>query len=260
MTPFLKHILILLLLLSGILVKGQNRPLSFEDGYYHVNNEKVFLKGIGYEAGAVPGQLPWERELDESLLRFDMERIEKAGFNAIRTWSAFTEEELDIIRDYDIHIIMGIWIDPHADFSNPGFVANAEAIVEDVLSYSKNYENIIGYLIMNEPLPKTIFDAGYQNTVELWTRLIAIIHDQHPGIPVSMAHYPANTFIDPSVFDFSAYNLYIYNPVTVNLTHGYAAFVEYLGSLREDEAPLLITEFGLSVSPSGQGNWGYGGN
>ncbi|HSG67748.1 MAG TPA: hypothetical protein VK994_03510, partial [Bacteroidales bacterium] len=250
---------ILVLIICGIAAEAQN-DISFSNGYYYINGEKTFLKGVGYEVGAVPGQLPWEREFDEGLLRFDMERILSAGFNSIRTWAAFTEEELEVIDDYEIYVIMGIWIDPHGDFSNPSFVAEARDIVEEVMAYSQNFDNIVGYLIMNEPLPETVFSAGYDHTVQLWNELTGIIHDMHPGVPVSMANTPNGTYIDPLVFDFSAYNVYIYNPVTVNLSHGYAAYAEYLQQLRTDDGPLIYTEFGLSVSPEGPGSWGYGGN
>ncbi len=159
-----------------------------------------------------------------------------------------------------IKIIMGIWIDPHANFSDEVFVNEAKAIVSDVLSYSKNYDNIIAYLIMNEPLPETIFNAGYDKSVDLWTELINIIHTQHPNRPVSIANTSNGTYIDSDIFDFSAYNVYIYNPVTVNYLNGYRDFTNYLQQLNTSGNPLIITEFGLSVSPSGQGNWGYGGN
>ena len=40
---------------------------------------------------------------------------------------------------------MGIWIDPHANFGDPAFVSQAKAAVEEVLAYSKDFENIIAY-------------------------------------------------------------------------------------------------------------------
>ncbi|NOX87232.1 MAG: T9SS type A sorting domain-containing protein [Chlorobi bacterium] len=225
-----------------------------------MDGKKFFIKGIGYEAGAIPGKLPWERTFDPDLLRFDMRRITSAGFNTIRTWSAFTKQELDVLKEFNIKIIMGIWIDPKGNFSDETFVENAKTEVSNVLSYSKNYDNIIAYLIMNEPLPETIVKAGYDNTVALWKQLEDIIHTQHPYRPVSIANTSTGTFINPAVFDFDAYNVYPYNPVTVNYLFGYQNFIHYLTTLDISGHPLVITEYGLSVSPTGPGNWGYGGN
>ena len=239
---------------------AQNNPVLLKNGFFYINNKKFFIKGIGYEVGAIPGQLPWERTFDAELLSFDMHRIQSAGFNTIRTWGAFTEEELALIAQFDLKIIMGIWIDPAGDFNDPIFISSAIEKVNHVLSYSKNYPNIIAYLIMNEPLPETIFSAGYTQSIQLWTQLIQIIHEEHPGIPVSIANTCNGTYINPEVFDFSAYNVYPYNPATVNFSHKFTAYVEYLSHLSNDSMPLIITEYGLSVSPSGPGNWGYGGN
>ena len=238
----------------------KSQTIELKNQFYYINGEKFFIKGIGYEVGAAPGELPWTHTFDPDRLHADMQRISGAGFNTIRTWSAFSREELEVISQYDIKIIMGIWIDPEGDFSDPSFAASAQDIVRNVLSYSKDFDNIIGYLIMNEPLPAAIFTAGYDQTRSLWSTIIDIIHNQHPGRPVSIANTCVGTFIDPEIFDFSAYNVYIYNPVTVNFLHHYRAYVRYLQSLRTDDKPLVITEYGLSVSPSGPGNWGYGGN
>ena len=234
--------------------------VEVKNNSFYIDGKKFFIKGIGYEIGALPGELPNERKFNPDQLHFDIRRILSGGFNTIRTWAAFTEQELEVLRQYDIKIIMGIWIDPAGDFSNTQFVDNAKTIVNDVLSYSKNYNNIIGYLIMNEPHPTAVLGAGYQHTVNLWTELVNIIHSQHPNRPVSIANTPNGTYIHPHIFDFSAYNVYIYNPVTVNYLHGYRNHIDYLQQLISSHHPLIITEYGLAVSPTGPGGWGYGGN
>ena len=255
-TSFTKWLLCCLLF--PLLANGQE--IELKNNFFYLDGQKIFLKGIGYEVGATPGELPWAHTFNPEVLHADIQRILAGGFNTIRTWAPFTAQELNLLQDYDIKIIMGIWIDPHADFSQPDFVNQARAIVSDVLSYSKNYDNIIAYLIMNEPLPETIAAAGYEATEDLWKELIDIIHAEHPGRPVSIANTSNGTYINPGAFDFSAYNVYIYNPVTVNYLHRYRDFIQYLQQLNLPGRPLILTEYGLSVSPSGPGNWGYGGN
>lgn len=253
-------LLVVLLFVLSFPVAGLAQQVDVKNNSFYIDGKKFFVKGIGYEVGAIPGKLPWARTFDAELLRFDMRRILDGGFNTIRTWSPFTAQELDVIKQYDIKIIMGIWIDPGGNFADQAFVNQAKQIVTDVLSYSKNYNNIIAYLIMNEPQPENIARAGYDNTVALWAQLIDIIHAKHPNRPVSIANSCNGTYIDPDIFDFSAYNVYIYNPVTVNYLHGYRDYIQYLTQLKHTDAPLIVTEYGLSVSPTGPGNWGYGGN
>ena len=255
-TRFLQVLLLVVILPFA----GLAQQVEVKNNSFYIDGQKFFVKGIGYEVGAIPGMLPWSRTFDAELLRFDMKRIHDGGFNTIRTWAPFTASELDVLQQCDIKIIMGIWIDPAGNFADQAFVEQAKKIVLDVLSYSRNYNNIIAYLIMNEPLPEVIAGAGYDKTVALWTQLIDIIHTQHPNRPVSFANTCNGTYIDPGVFDFSAYNVYIYSPVTVNYLHRYRDFIQYLAQLKHTDAPLIITEYGLSVSPTGPGNCEYGGN
>ncbi len=249
-----------LLLCLALSIPGRAQQIELKDNFFYIDGEKFFVKGIGYEAGARPGELPWERTFNPGQLHFDIQRILSGGFNTIRTWAPLFEEDLELLEGYDIKIIMGIWIDPHGDFADPVFVNEAKNIVNGVLDYSANYDNIIAYLIMNEPLPETVFAAGYDETEELWNELIDIIHERHPGRPVSISNTCNGTFIDPGIFDFSAFNVYIYNPVTVNYLHRYRDYAAYLRKRDTSDHPLVFTEYGLSVSPSGPGNWGYGGN
>ncbi len=130
------------------------QQIELKDNFYFIDGEKIFVKGIGYEIGAGPGELPWARTFNPSQLRFDIERIIDGGFNTIRTWNAFTQDELIVLQDYDIKIIMGIWVDPNGDFADPAFRSQAQQHVSDVVAYSSGYDNIIGYIIMNEPRPE----------------------------------------------------------------------------------------------------------
>ncbi|HBH47240.1 MAG TPA: hypothetical protein DDX98_01285 [Bacteroidales bacterium] len=255
-----KSLLIIRVLLMVAAQTSFAQSLELKNNYFYIDGEKFFVKGIGYEASALPGQVPWEKTFNPTQLHYDIPRIISAGYNTIRTWAHFTEEELAILSEYDIKIIMGIWIDPHGDFSDPNFINQAKNIVSNVLSYSKNYDNIIAYVIMNEPLPEAVFNAGLEESISLWKSLIEIINNAHPSRPVSIANTPIGTYIGQQNFDFSAFNVYIYNPVTVNHLHGYRDFTSYLKELTPDNIPLIITEYGLSVSPTGPGNWGYGGN
>ncbi len=236
------------------------QEVVLKDNFFYLDGKKFFMKGIGYEAGAVPGSLPWSRTFDPVVLRSDMRRIVGGGFNTIRTWAPLTVQELDVLKEFDIRIIMGIWIDNAGNVNDPAFVSESEAKIREMMAYSKDYPAIIAYLIMGEPELDVIARAGYENTMSFLKKLADIVRASHPGRPVSISNGANCTNIDTNVFDFSAYNVYIYNPVTVNYLHGYAEYIRYLRRQVRNGIPLLITEYGLSVSPTGPGNWGYGGN
>jgi len=226
-----------------------------------VDNEKFFVKGIGFETHTRPGQVPWIYSFDSDLITHDLELIRQAGYNTVRTWGALTEEELQLVEASGLQILFGIWIDPEGAFGNEAFKTNALNHVRQVVAYSKKYTCILGYIIMNEPQVHHIYEAGAQELYDLWQSVIDIIHAQHPGIPVSFSNTMTGDYINMEIFDFAAYNAYIYNPVTISASHGYAGYLKFLKAHRAPEMPMIISEFGLSVSPGvPQPGYGYGGN
>lgn len=257
----LKYILIsiFVILFSYSFCFTQN--IQIIDGWYYINGEKFFVKGIGYETHTRPGQVPWIYSFDADLIEFDLNRIKNAGFNTIRTWGALSEEELKIVEESGLKILFGIWIDPDGDFSNESFITEAYNHVNGVLNYSASSNSIIGYLIMNEPQVQHIYDVGAQSLSDLWQSLIDLIHDKHPGIPISFSNTMIGDYINMEIFDFAAYNAYIYNPVTISQSHGYAGYLHFLKQNRAIQMPFIITEYGLSVSPGTPNDeYGYGGN
>ncbi len=229
--------------------------------WFYLDGQKFFIKGIGYETHARPGQLPWNYEFDAAQINADLSRIKDAGFNTIRTWSALSEEELQLVEASGLKILFGIWIDPNGAFGDADFKSSVMKQVSDILSYTQHYPSIIGYLIMNEPTADHIYEAGAQNLADLWFQVINLIHQHHPGIPVSFSNSIADDYIGMDNFDFAAYNAYIYNPVTISQSCGYMGYLNYLKNNRAADKPFIISEFGLSVSPGYSDSvYGYGGN
>lgn len=233
--------------------------IELKDGWYYLNGRKVLLNAIGYETGARPGEAPYEnpaRNLTE--IRRDLKIIKAAGFNGIRTWSEMSEEELKVVQASGLKIIFGIWLKPDEDFSDPAVVQKDLALIRRVLAYSRKYDCVITYLIMNEPMPEHLRKVGAQATRDLWTQAISLIHRLHPGIPVSISGNSAITeWVDMNLFDVYARNAYDYKEGS-NFTHGFANSQRALTESFRQGKPALLTEFGRSVSRRGS-NF-YGGN
>lgn len=254
---------VLLISISSCTKEKTIEPVNLEikNGHYYINGEKTFINALGYEIGARPGQHPYEDEkvLEIARMRNDLNIIKEAGFNAVRTWSELTEEEVVLIQESGLLLVYGIWILPDGDFDDPQFVEDAKAQVEKVMEWSKNYDCIITYLIMNEPMVAHIHEKGAQNTIDLWTSLTEIIHNGHPGIPVTISNNSAiGEYLNERIFDVYGFNTYDYKEGLPGFTQGFANHFKYLKELNGEDKPVLVTEFGMSVSPIG---WGlYGGN
>ena len=54
--------------------------IELKDNWYYLNGERFFIKAIGYEIGARPGQHPYEDEKKDhlELMKFDLDNIKKA--------------------------------------------------------------------------------------------------------------------------------------------------------------------------------------
>jgi hypothetical protein len=236
-----------------------NPRLQLKDGWYYLDGRKFLINALGYESGARPGQTPYGSQVrDLAQVRRDLKLIKAAGFNGIRTWAEMSEAELKVVQASGLKIIFGIWLKPDDDFSDPAVVARDLAVIRKVLAYSRNYSCVITYLIMNEPMPEHLRKVGAQATRDLWARAVELIHQLHPGIPVTISGNSAITeWVDLNLFDVYGRNAYDYNE-GANFTHGYATAQRALTDSYGGSKPALLTEFGRSVSR--RGSEGYGGN
>ena len=235
--------------------------IELKDNWYHLDGQKFFIKAIGYEIGARPGQHPYEDEKkdDLDLMKFDLENIKKGGYNTIRTWSQYSEAQLKLVQKSGLKLIMGIDIKPDKDYGDPEFVKESEVELKRVLNYAKKYDCIITYLVINEPQTDHIHSVTGKAFVDLMKTLINVIHQGHPGIPVTLsANAMISDYMDESIFDVYAYNCYDHAEAQT-ATMGFKDYIMGLNKLNGLDKPFITTEFGYSVSPSG-GNGRYGSN
>ncbi len=256
-----KIMLFLSLLASLFTGYSQSKTtIEIKDNWYYLNGEKYFIKAIGYEIGARPGQHPYEdvRTDDLDLMKFDLKVIKEGGYNAIRTWSQFSEPQLKLVQNSGLKLIMGIAVAPDKDYGDPKFVKDCEDSVRKVMNYSKKYDCIITYLILNEPQTDHVYKVSGKAFVNLMKDLMTIIHKEHPGIPVTIsANAMISDYIDENIFDVYAYNCYDHTEAQT-ATIGFKDYIKGLYELNGLKKPLITTEFGYSVSHHGFGR--YGGN
>ncbi len=261
----MKRTLALTIILFHVLVfsgySQSNTKIELKDNWYFLNGQKFFIKAIGYEIGARPGQHPYEDEKKDELelMKFDLENIKKGGYNTIRTWSQYSEAQLKLVQESGLKLIMGIDIKPDEDYGDPEFVKQSEVELKRVLNYAKKYDCIITYLVINEPQTDHIHNVTGKAFVDLMKTLIDIIHENHPGIPVTLsANAMISDYMDESIFDVYAYNCYDHNEGQT-ATMGFKDYIKGLNELNGLDKPFITTEFGYSVSPRG-GNGRYGSN
>jgi beta-galactosidase/beta-glucuronidase len=175
-----KELLIIFLLISSVFsVYSQSKTkIELKDNWYYLNGQRFFIKAIGYEIGARPGQNPYEgvRNDDLDLLKYDLKVIKEGGYNAIRTWSQYSEAQLKLVQESGLKLIMGIDVNPDGKYGDPQFVKECVDKVKNVTAYSKKYDCIITYLVINEPQTDHIHKVTGKAFVDLMKTLIDELH------------------------------------------------------------------------------------
>jgi hypothetical protein len=95
---------------------------------------------------------------------------------------------------------------------------------------------------------------------EACQELVAAAKAENPHCLLGYSHCMHNEFLDQSMWDVVFFNDYMYTGDQLQRSLKYRGHVEWLIREHAVDKPFVLGEFGLSVSPSGPGKMGYGGN
>ncbi|MFH1368030.1 MAG: glycoside hydrolase family 2 TIM barrel-domain containing protein [Elusimicrobiota bacterium] len=260
MSKLLRNLLLFALIMAGFQPLYSASRVEIKDGWFYVDGEKYFVKGLGHELGARPGEIPWERKFNPEFLRYDLKLIKEGNFNTIRTWNYLTEQELRMINEAGIMVIQGFWFDIDRYLNEPDYAREMESKLREVVAYSKAAGNVLFYSINNEPEPWIAAKNGVSKVNDALKRMKSIVKEVDPGMGVSIANAHWNECYEQDMWDVLFYNFYIYGPIT-NRVMGYREHLEWFKQAYAKDKPFVVGEFGLSVSKSGaKEKFGYGGN
>ncbi|MEK8023421.1 MAG: glycoside hydrolase family 2 TIM barrel-domain containing protein [Candidatus Hydrogenedentota bacterium] len=225
----------------------------------YLDGKPFYVRGVGYEPGCRPGRLPWKREFEPELLRWDFEQIRKAGFNTLRTWSPMTDSELALAADHGLWVVQGIWTDWNRFWTDSAYHHAGIENVRNEVARSSKHPNILFYLVMNEPSSELLVKLDPDLVRKGFIELKDAVHSANSAALASFSNCPLTDFLDGDLFDLLCSNNYPYGPEPLHYALGYDGYTDWIVR-RADGRPYFTTEFGLSVSPEGPGQWGYGGN
>ena len=233
--------------------------IKIRDSDIYVDGKRFFINAVGY-APWRPGQWPGKDTVDLSLIEEDFKRIEKAGFNSVRTWDALNPAELALAKKYNLKIIQGIWLDPSRDFSDPYFIRDSVEYARKAAGWSRPYNNVIMYMVMTEPRQEAVLGAGADKTVQFFKNIksaIQLIDNK----PVSMDSWITVGFMDHSMWDVVTFNAFMFVPESINKSIGFREYVRWFKEIHAPDKPLLIGETGgFSISSKKLNDTGFGGN
>lgn len=245
-------------LLVAEAVAAKATRVQIRGEWLYVDGEPFLVKGIGYSPYR-PGQVPWRDRVDLGVMERDFRSIVEAGFNTLRTWSPLPPEVLDLADRHGLMVLQGIWVEQNADYTSPVFQEAMTQIVKREVERDTGHSNILAFLVGNELLPEQVYRSGVPEIETLLKQASQAVGEGDPTRLVSYANWPSLVFLDSSIWNLICFNLYPYEPASVSNVFGFRSYVEYLKHTVAHGKPLVITEVGLSVSPTSHGKPGYGG-
>ena len=218
---------------------AQAGRVEVKDGWFYVDGEKFFVKGVGYfEAHDISGK--YEQNPPE-VLDHEFKRIKEAGFNTIRTY--LTPEKIEIARKYGLMIMQDADRLCFSDeYKDPAKMDELRANIDRIVDFSKKYDNILFYTIDNEPNVKAMYRQGEGSAADMWKMLSEKVKQVRPVALTSICIMPPDAIADISMCDVASLNLYPFNPA--NNSIGYTAYADWYRRARAKDKPFIISEYG----------------
>lgn len=242
-----------------VVVPPKMPVIEIKGDWIYVDGEKFLVKGVGY-SGWRPHELPWQTRPKGDLIDHDFKLISEAGFNAVRTWTPLNDSELALARKYGLMVMQGIFVDPTRDYASPVYQNYVVSTVKNQVRYYLKTPNILMFLVANEPPVERVATSGVSNTEKVLSLMIETVKKLDPKKIVTFANWVPLAFLDHSFLPVIGFNVYMYEPHLITHALTYKGYVEWLKKNLAPDKPLLIVEFGLSVSAYGPGKMGRGGN
>jgi hypothetical protein len=224
------------------------RNVAIADGRFYVDGAPFFIQAVGWDP-ARPGELPWTRQFRREEVELDFRRIRQAGFNTLRTWAALSAEELTLAEQHGLRVLHGVWVPPDADFADPQVRRQVLRDVARSVDASRWSPAVIGYLVLNEPRASAVATAGLAEMTAFLREVVATVRALDPAAPIGFANWPGMEALDDDLLDFVAFNIYPHRPRVLMDELGLAGYVRMVQRTIARGRPLLISEFGISVSP-----------
>ncbi len=248
----------------GSFVSAQEETLpqkrvELRGDWFYVDGARFLVKGVGYSPWR-PNELPWRDPVPLERMEADFKRIREAGFNTLRTWTPLSPEALQLANHYSLMVIQGIYLNSSTDYKSENYLKYCIDKVKKEIAQFKQEPNVLMVLVTNEPPIKKVVRSGLKTTEDFLRKVVEAAKEEAPNIPISFSNWTQLSYLDTSYADCAAFNVYMSKPVTIRSATGFFPFLRWLKQHHAPNKPMVVTEFGLAVNPTGEGGFAEFGN
>lgn len=233
--------------------------VELKGDWIYVDGERYLVKGIGYSPWR-PNELPWKNPIPLERMEADFKRIREAGFNTLRTWTPLSPEALQLANKYSLMVIQGIYLNNGNDYKSENYLKYCSDKIRKEIRYFKDEPNVLMVLVTNEPPIENVVKSGIATTEAFLKKVVQVAKEEAPHIPITFSNWTQLSNLDTSYADCAAFNVYMSKPVTIRSATGYLPFLRWLKKNHAQDKPMVVTEFGLAVNPTGEGGFAEFGN
>lgn len=214
--------------------------VEIRNNRFYVDGEPFYMRAVSYSS-LRPNQRPDASysSVNYKLIDQDFARIKAAHFNTVRSFDALSAEELELAKKHQLMVLQGVWIDRQLDYGEPHNLEAAVGAVQRMAERSKDFDNVLGYLVMSKPQASAVLAAGIPETLQFYRRLKRSIQTIDPR-PVSLDSWLPLAFLDHTDSDFLTFSAFAFWPRYINEAIGYPLHVRWLVDRFGKDKPVLI--------------------
>ncbi|MCA9447745.1 MAG: glycosyltransferase, partial [Candidatus Omnitrophica bacterium] len=204
--------------------------------YLYEEEEKWIGKGVTY--GPFQPNERGEPFPSVSQIHHDFESIAAMGANVLRVYTVPNRDFAEMAGEYGLRLLVDIPWPKHLDaYDNHAVRDMCLEMVRTEVQKVKDFTNLAGLILGNEIPSDLVRWAGPKKVENLLRDLLREARSELPDTLIGYANFPGTEFLQPTFFDFVAFNVYLYDS---------PKFESYLVRLRQmyPHSPLILTEIG----------------
>lgn len=218
---------------------------------FALGDRRFTFRGVTY--GTFQPRADGARYPERAYLKRDFEAIAQAGFTVVRTYTAPSDDLIEVAADYGLRVLAGVF---YPDWryllgwsrrDQRRVQATAAQEVRSAARRLAGVDAVLGLVLGNEVPADVIRWIGADRVADAISRLTDVVREEDGEQLVTYGSYPTAEYLSLPELDFLMFNVYLDD------ARDLGRYVNRLHHLAGDR-PLVLGEIGTHVTDDEQGD------